>query len=349
MKIHLHDDLLAPISPELPGGEDLTYAPELDLIRAARKGDDSSLSQGDWVRELRAPEWGKVREVAEDVLCRRSKHLQVAAWYGEALAHLEGFAGVGSGLRLMRAFMEEFWDTCHPLPEGGDLDERAGRVEWFGAQLAGIVRGLPLLRRDAGGYGWRHWDEARTTENLGKRDPGLREAALAEGKLTMEAFQRAVTQTGVGPLEVLEGQVREAQAECRLFIEAVDRRFGVQGPPMEELQRALDGVADLLGVLLRPHRLPGVVPLVAEEPLLAGHDFPTMHLEPVGPVRSRQEAVKRLREVAAYFREKEPHSPVAHLVERAAKWAEMPLDRWLASVVKDAGTLGELKELLGME
>jgi type VI secretion system protein ImpA len=37
---------------------------------------------------------------------------------------------------------------------------------------------------------------------------------------------------------------------------------------------------------------------------------------------------------------------VAPLAERAANWAEMPLERWLASVVKDQGTLAQLRELL---
>lgn len=343
----LLESVLRPISPDNPGGEDLTYAPELDLLRSARKGDDPSLSQGEWVRELRAPEWGKVRGVAEELLCTRSKHLQVAAWYAEALAHLEGFSGVATGLRVMTGLLDQHWETCHPLPDGDDVDERSGRLDWYCVQMTGIVRGLPLLRTDVGGYSWAHWDEARTVENLGKRDASLREAALAEGKLSMDAFQRAVAMTPLAHLELLEQQVLEARQGGEALQGVIDKRFGIEGPPMDDLEAALKDVAELLVGLLKPHRLS--VPQEAVLEPVQGHDLPTMHLEPVGAVRSRQEAIRRLREVSAYFREREPHSPVAYLVERAARWADMPLERWLASVVKDQGTLGDLKELLGVE
>ena len=56
----------------------------------------------------------------------------------------------------------------------------------------------------------------------------------------------------------------------------------------------------------------------------------------------------RLEEVAAYFRANEPHSPVAYLLDRAVKWGNMPLDRWLQEVVKDKNVLGELNETLGL-
>ena len=56
-----------------------------------------------------------------------------------------------------------------------------------------------------------------------------------------------------------------------------------------------------------------------------------------------------LRAAAAFFRGAEPHSPVAFLVERAANWAEMPLDAWLAEVIKDGPTLAQLRELLDLK
>jgi type VI secretion system protein ImpA len=66
-----------------------------------------------------------------------------------------------------------------------------------------------------------------------------------------------------------------------------------------------------------------------------------------GAVRSRQDALKRLSEVAEFFRQTEPHSPVAYLVQRAVKWGNMPLDNWLQEVIKDETVLGQLRETLG--
>ena len=68
----------------------------------------------------------------------------------------------------------------------------------------------------------------------------------------------------------------------------------------------------------------------------------------VGPIRSRAQALDQLREVAEFFRQTEPRSPVAYLAARAAKWGDMPLHAWLRTVVKDDATLSQIEELLGL-
>ncbi|MBI5443831.1 MAG: type VI secretion system protein TssA, partial [Deltaproteobacteria bacterium] len=69
---------------------------------------------------------------------------------------------------------------------------------------------------------------------------------------------------------------------------------------------------------------------------------------PSGPIRGRGEALARLGEVAEFFRQTEPHSPVSYLVQRAITWGQMPLETWLADVIKDTGVLEGIKETLGI-
>jgi type VI secretion system protein ImpA len=68
-----------------------------------------------------------------------------------------------------------------------------------------------------------------------------------------------------------------------------------------------------------------------------------------GPIQTRTQALAQLRLVAEFFRRTEPHSPVAYLADKAAKWGEQPLHLWLRAVVKDEATLGRLEEMLGVE
>ena len=68
-----------------------------------------------------------------------------------------------------------------------------------------------------------------------------------------------------------------------------------------------------------------------------------------GPPRSRDEALRQLEEIAAFFRRTEPHSPVAYLAEKAARWGSMSLHEWLRSVVRDDSALLRVEELLGVE
>ena len=68
----------------------------------------------------------------------------------------------------------------------------------------------------------------------------------------------------------------------------------------------------------------------------------------VGLIVNRNDAIDALREVASYFRHHEPHSPVAYLLERAVAWANMPLEEWLAEVVRDESTLSSIRERVGL-
>lgn len=67
-----------------------------------------------------------------------------------------------------------------------------------------------------------------------------------------------------------------------------------------------------------------------------------------GALRGREDALERLREVAAFFHETEPHSPVSYLVERAVRWGAMPLEDWLADVIGEEPALKKLRETLGL-
>ena len=75
----------------------------------------------------------------------------------------------------------------------------------------------------------------------------------------------------------------------------------------------------------------------------------TQHADITGPIRSREQAIRQLQEIASFFRRTEPHSPVAYLAEKAAKWGCMPLHEWLRTVVKDDSALLRMEELLGVE
>lgn len=61
------------------------------------------------------------------------------------------------------------------------------------------------------------------------------------------------------------------------------------------------------------------------------------------------QALQQLRQVAEYFRQAEPHSPVAYLADKAARWGEMPLHEWLRAVVKDGAALASFEDMLGVE
>ncbi len=153
----------------------------------------------------------------------------------------------------------------------------------------------------------------------------------------------------VGPLvRALRAQGTPRRAEVEAALQAlvrlqavVDAQLGADGPSFAHAREALKALlADL--------------PQDADDAAAAAADAgaPTSAAASAaasGPLQTRAQALQQLRQVADFFRRTEPHSPVAYLAEKAARWGAMDLESWLRTVVKDSGSLAHLEELLGIE
>ena len=140
------DHLLQPVSAEAPCGEDLSFSLDFDAVQEMRREDDPTLDQGEWVTALKTADWPGVAATCEQLLLARSKDLRVAAWLAEAWAHTRRFEGLADGLRLTAQLCARHWEQLHPLPEGGDHEQRIGNLAWLLARVEALARGVPLLR-----------------------------------------------------------------------------------------------------------------------------------------------------------------------------------------------------------
>ena len=352
------EQVLAPISDSQPGGDDLAYSPLFDQVREARRSDDPSLAVGDWVTSVKTADWRKARQLAEEALTSKSKDLQLAVWYAEALARLEGFGGVQFGFAVLGGLLERFWATLWPELDPHDLDERVGKLEWLNGVMGQAIREVALTSPQAGAYDWYRYKSSRDVENIGLKDPDARERAIAEGGLAGDVFDKSVLASGPAFYVALNAQLGAARAEFDTFDTVCETRFGMAAPNLSEIRKALQDCADVVGRLLEQCggqvapavAAPAGVAAVADTTGQAmAAPVPVSAAVALGPIQTRGQAVQQLRAVAVYFRNYEPHSPVALLAERAARWAEMPLEDWLQTVIKDDSTLSQLRELLDIK
>lgn len=344
--------LLTGLDATSPSGENLSYSIIYDTIREARRADDASLEQGEWAVAIKQAEWPKVAELCENALLHRTKDLQLAVWHSEASTRINGFDGLTFGLRLVAGLLDRFWASAYPQIVDDDVDERAAKLEWLNVQLGEAIRLVPLTAPIHGGYTWHQYRESREVENLGLRSPELRQAAIADGKLAGDIFDRSVQHSGANWYQQLSEQLDASRSALDTLEVCVGKQFGRAAPSLGEIRSALGDCIDVTSRLLQ--QTGGHIATCHEAGSFSDHP-PSPEVQPpltTMPVRSaktphlRADAVQQLRAVAQYFRSHEPHSPVAPLVERAARWAEMPLEEWLQAVIKDDTTLGHLKELL---
>nr|WP_199067020.1 type VI secretion system protein TssA [Chromobacterium sp. ASV5] len=353
-------ELMAPISDAAPAGEDLAYSLLFDQIREARRSDDPSLAQGDWEQTLKSSEWPQVIRLCEEALARKSKDLQLLAWYGEAQTQVNGVEGLALGLGLVSRWLDVYWENGFPELDPRDLDERVAKLEWMNRQLSDALRNVPLTRPEFGAHSWNDWQQSREVENLGLKDPAAKEAALAEGKLAGDVFEKNAAQSGHAWFQHLAETLVTALTAYEELDARMDARFGDAAPSFADTRNAIYACQDL-ALRYRQQLAVNQPAAAAAAPVRIEENPPVFRSAPApapaprapadfnGQIRSREEAVYMLSEVARYFRHNEPHSPVALLAERAARWADMTLEEWLQHVVKDSGTLNQLQELLDVK
>ncbi|AYH45175.1 type VI secretion system protein TssA [Azoarcus sp. DN11] len=341
------DALLRPLAGNRCG-EDLTFSTLFDDIQEARRFDDPSVSQGEWVRPLKEADWPRVVRLCAEALAARAKDVRLAVWLTEAAAQTRGFAGLADGYRLVAGLCDTFWDDLHPLPEDGDQEMRAGNLDWLLTQSPRIIRELPITDSPLGRFSPADLEAAR--HRAGHPERNLREAEpLARAApVTLDQFEAARRDTAT---DFFVRNAREAEAARQALNElqrVVDAKLGLDGPGFDDARQALAEAFGMLrryaaeaGVPALPHGAPDAPASAASCP--AGASGAS-----AGPITTRADALARLREVADFFRRTEPHSPVAYLADKAARWGDMSLHEWLRSVVKDDGALTHVEELLGL-
>ena len=341
------DFLLNPISPESPCGDDLSFEPLFDEIAEARREDDPTLDQGAWVAPLKLADWPLVVDKTAAALAAKTKDLRLAGWLVEGLGKTESFAGLAIGLDLVEKLCERYWEALHPQLEDGDAEARIGNFNWTIARLTALVRELPLTSNARLPVSYNEHQAALALRTAIEREPDEADR-LSYGRLTMADITAAVEKSGDDFYRQLLPEQTAAKAAVERLSQRLDALLGADGPNFAPLITMIEDIRVLTRQLAENAGLPIADKPAAGASAVSGGDAGDSAAA-TGPLRNRAQAIAQLRQVAEFFRRTEPHSPVAYLADRAARWGDMPLHAWLRTVIKDEGSLSQLEELLGVE
>ncbi|MGC4061689.1 MAG: type VI secretion system protein TssA [Aquabacterium sp.] len=352
--------LLAPVSASSPCGQDMSFSTEFDQIAEMRRHDDATLDQGEWITSLKVADWPGVAASCANLLGERTKDLRLAMWLTESWALTQGYAGLGEGLALCTELCARFWPELHPQADGGDVEERIGNIGWLLQRVTSLADALPATKgRQGTAFSLRDMAGARLLQTAIERNPDDA-ASLSANKVTLEQWQRALKETPASSLLDTLTAARQCLAQLLAWQDIIDGHLGANGPGFVQAKEALaqavhelERLARDAGALKAPSSAEAfgltAAPDHADQAVTADTRLPASPAGPAGPLRTREQALQQLRDVAQFFRRTEPHSPVAYLAEKAVKWGEMPLHEWLRQVVKDQSAMSHLQELLGLE
>ena len=355
--------LLSPIPGGNPAGanlrEDISPKSVYQAIKAARgKARAAERKQNEGDRESVA-DWSPLLDLVPDVIAEKSKDLELAAWLIEALLRRHGFAGLRDGFRLARELVEGFWDGLYPLPDEEGVLSRVAALAGLngidGAEgtLIGPIQNVPLTDEAAAEGPFARWHYRQAADLEAITDPEKREKRVQSGAVSRRTIEKAEASSSPefirNLFEDLSGCIQEFDRISALL----DERCGKDAdgrplsPPASTIRTALKECLDIAEGNAKAR-----APALADAPGQAeggGSAGGSASRPGAGSMRSRDEAFRALLEVARFFRDTEPHSPVSYALERAVKWGRMPLPELLTELIAEEGSRSSVFKLVGIQ
>lgn len=311
--------LAAPLDPEAPCGEDLTYDTGfLELDRLAQGTPEQVM--GDETIPAQQPDWSDVASRAVELL-GRSRDLRVTMYLVLAALELEGLSGLRDGLALVRRLLETHWEHLFPQldPEDdNDPTERINVIEAIAQPEGSFGDPMRFIHR---------LREAPLTDSRQLGRFSHRDLLIAAGELpwpddaegdppTTALIDGAFEDT---PTDWLQ-QEAQAAAEANEHINAIDTFLvdtvgADRAAQLDPFKKTLADVAARLSEQLA--RRGYSAPQVGEVAEAAAPGAPAQAL--TGNITCAEDVVRTIDKICKYYEKHEPSSPVPLLLRRAQR------------------------------
>ncbi|GAC1346833.1 MAG: type VI secretion system protein TssA [Acetobacteraceae bacterium] len=357
------NSILGPIEGDAPAGVDLRldYSPTSVYFRLrdaraeARDAERQAETAGS--DETMAPQWRTVQSLALQALGSSAKDLEVAAWLTEALVRTAGLRGLATGATVIAGLVERYWDDLFPTPDEDGIETRVAPVAGLSGQgvdgtLMQPLRKTVLFNRpDGSPFGlWRY--EA-AVDLSGIVDAARRAARIEAGVVPFEEVEKEARIAGPKHWAALRAEVAEALTAWQAMGAALDARAGVDSPSTSRVRDILQVMAAAANRFAPPEETAAA----GSEP--AAVNGATVAEAPGGrpgapadvlaaAIAGREQALRQLGEVAAWFRRTEPHSPLSYTLDDAVRRGRMSLPELLAEVMPDEAGRVALLTTLGI-
>jgi len=303
--------MLLDVKQEDPCGPNLEYDPEFLELEAAILG-KPEVQYGDTVTPAVPPEWKVVRRLASSLL-QRSRDLRLAMALTRAELALGGIPGLATGLALIERLLAERWDHVHPQLDPDDDMDPMLRINSLATltdpAFLTEVREVTLLALPGlGPFSLRDLDIARgelpAPEGLAAVSVASIESALRDAALdAVQAVTAALNGACASVVQIEMTLVRQVGSSQALNLDGLTRMLR-RGRDFFNEQAAPAAIA----AATEPVSADGAAAVAVVAPAAIGSE-----------IASREDVLRMLDKIAAYYRQHEPSSPVPLLLERARR------------------------------
>jgi type VI secretion system protein ImpA len=317
------ESLSQPVSEQMPSGESLEYDPQyMQMETLFQTRGESAIAGQEETKS--GPDWKGIEKLAGELL-GRTRDLRVQVYATIASIHTSGIPAFCDNLKLLKVFIEDFWDTVHPQLDPADNNDPTLRLNTLQMLNEYSLISMALNRvklvelKGLGGFGVRQVELAQGRE------------APAEGEAVpdLNAIRQAFASTDPASLQALHAAVGESLNLLTAIDSAwADRSGQGVGPGFENARKSLQKVAAIL-TEFSPSAAPGT------EARQAGAPTSGNTTSQSGVIGTRSDVIRALDRVCEYYSVHEPSSPVPLLLRRAQRLVEKSFMEILEDMVPD--------------
>ncbi|TPN85006.1 type VI secretion system protein TssA [Mesorhizobium sp. CU2] len=371
---------LNPLDGANPSGEDLRNDPGFHELERLTEAQLKVAHDGNKTAQTTVPvDWAAVLEKAEE-LRSRGRDLRLLVIVTRALANEDGLAGLAQGLTLIAKTFDQYWDSMHPALRTGSTPREAAlrRINALldlqnGQEglLASLRQAVFFSPRSIGPISGRDLEQTALDERV-----MLQEAAsglgVAEKAALTSAHNQLVNRVRTGcaaqidqaadAMTALLADARASISALEALDTALNARIEGNGAAVPELKKFLQRLLTTLernssaGAVANGAAKPAPQPeQPASTPARNGHGAETMASVASAVeasaglpdrINSRDEVVKCLDLVVAFYDRTEPSSPIPHLARRVRRMVHMDFVELMEDLAPSG--LKEFRQLAGV-
>jgi type VI secretion system protein ImpA len=307
-------ELQQPLSSDAPCGENLEDSQLLASFDAFRLfGQSVPLSP--------APVWRDLEAKSRAAL-QRSKDFRLLAHFSAAVLRTEGLPAFLGTLRVAAQWLDQYWTQVYPRVED-DAILRKNALNSFADRMAIVdgVRRLPVVRHpQLGSFSLRDFEIAT----------GQLSAPEGEEAPDADRMHAAFAASPAQELTNLQSALQRIETKMR------EEGGSEAAPTFDPLVTQLVQLQRIVAQTLANH--PGVTDTATpvEDSAAADSSMQTPRSSALHAINSRQDAIRALDAVVAWFRQNEPSSPIPLFIERAKRLVAKDFLEVLADIAPDA-------------
>ncbi|TMO02823.1 type VI secretion system protein TssA [Pseudoalteromonas sp. S558] len=342
----ISDTEFAGIDPRSDVSPTSTYYALKDLRNQLRAAERNALVDEQGIASL-SRDWLPLLEQCSKAIKTESKDIEYIAWFIEAMCRIYGFKGLAFGFNVAHNLIDSHFEALYPtLDDDDEISDKVSALAGLNGAAGEGTLIIPIksiyLTDSVSIDSFSFW-EYQQGYDVSRLSDDKREKKITQGSVDFELIEKSAAETSTEFFVSLKQDIEKAIEQFSILSDVMDKATG-QPQPTSSIKQALE--VSLAAVKhVAADKLEAAEKALAENNKEEEIELKDDDVESTATVvekannheiNSRENAIKKLKEIALFFRNTEPHSPMSYTIEQVIRWSELSLPELLNELITDS-------------